>query len=221
MLEHGVIHVLIVDDHPLIRKGLSAVLGIAEDMEVVGEAVDGIEAVAKASQLKPDIILMDIMMPHKNGIEAILEIKNDNPQTNILVLTSFDQDEQILSAIKAGAIGYLLKDSTPNTLLQAIRDVSQGKPSMHPNVALRLIDELKRPLDLPLIEEPLTERELNVLGLLAQGFTNHEICVKLSISERTAAAHVSNILSKLHLTNRTQAALYAQNKRKGLPSSES
>ncbi|MEI7989053.1 MAG: response regulator transcription factor [Chloroflexota bacterium] len=221
MIQPKVIGVLIVDDHTLVRRGLSAIIETTLDIAVVGEAADGMEAVAKAAQLQPDVILMDIVMPRKNGIEATLDIKQANPDTNILVLTSFDQADQVFPAIKAGAIGYLLKDATPDELLRAIRDVSQGKPSLHPNVALRLIHELKKPVDLSPVVEPLTERELEVLNLLAEGFTNRAICTKISISERTVGTHVSNILSKLHLANRTQAALYAQGKSKGASRAES
>jgi NarL family two-component system response regulator LiaR len=153
-------------------------------------------------------------MPHKDGLAAIQEIKAEKPEARILVLTSFSDDDKVFAAIKAGALGYLLKDSSPQQLLQAIQDVYRGQSSLHPTIALKLIRELNQPPDLPPTEEPLTEREVETLRLVAQGLTNQEIAAGLSISERTVGKHVSNILEKLHLANRTQAALYAL--RKGL-----
>ena len=218
--EQETISVLIVDDHAVVREGLRALITIKPGMEVVGEAADGEQAVQRARSLRPDVILLDMVMPRKNGIEAITEIKQENPEARILVLTSFADDAQVFPAIKAGALGYLLKDSSPQELLQAIRDVYQGKSSLHPNIALKLIQELNRPAqDLPPTEEPLTERELEVLRLVAQGLPNQEISEILVISERTVGTHVSNILGKLHLANRTQAALYAL--RRGLAALDS
>lgn len=211
------IRILITDDHAVVREGLRALIGIQSEMEVVGEAEDGNGAVELARSLQPDVILLDLVMPNKNGIEAIQEIKGENPDAHILVLTSFADDAQVFPAIKAGALGYLLKDSSPQELLSAIRDVHGGKPSLHPNIALKVIQELNRPAqDLPPTEEPLTDRELDVLSLVAKGLSNLEISEKLVISERTVGTHVSNILDKLHLANRTQAALYAL--RKGIAS---
>jgi len=178
-------------------------------MVVVGEAADGIEAVQQACALLPDVILLDMVMPGMNGLEAITEIKHKCPEANILVLTSFSDDETVFPAIKAGALGYLLKNTTPERLLNAIRDVHQGKPSMSSDIANKLMRELQRTSDLPPTEEPLTEREMDVLRLVAQGLTNQEIAEKLVIGEGTVRTHVSNILGKLHLANRTQAALYA------------
>lgn len=155
-------------------------------------------------------------MPHKDGLAAINDIIQDNPDARILVLTSFDDDDRVFSAIKAGALGYLLKDSSPQQLLEAIRDVYHGRSSLHPTIALKVIRELNQPSDLPPTEEPLTEREVETLRLIAQGLTNQEIAEQLTISERTVGKHVSNILDKLHLANRTQAALYAL--RRGLAS---
>jgi NarL family two-component system response regulator LiaR len=155
------------------------------------------------------VILLDIVMPRMDGVTAIRKIKRENPDARILVLTSFAEDAQIFPAIKAGALGYLLKDSSPGELIQAIRDVHAGKASLHPTVALKMIHEFNQPSDLPPTEEPLTEREMQVLKLVAQGYSNQEIAHRLTISERTAGTHVSNILGKLHLANRTQAALYA------------
>lgn len=203
------IRILIADDHPIVRRGLSSLLEIKSGMELVGEAVDGIEAVEMAVSLKPDVILMDMVMPRKSGLEAIYDIKQENPDARILVITSFAEDDKVFPAIKAGALGYLLKDSGPEALLQAIRDVYQGKSSLHPTIARKLIRELNQPSNLPPTDEPLTSRELEVLRYVARGLSNQEISDKLVISEGTVRIHVSNILSKLHLANRTQAALYA------------
>ena len=203
------IRILITDDHAIVREGLRTLIGTEPGMEVVGEAVDGVEAVQKACNLKPDVILLDIVMPRMNGLEAIHEIKRECPEAHILVLTSFSDNEMVFPAIKAGAIGYLLKNTTPERLLQAIRDVHQGKPSMSSDIASKLMLELQHPSDLPPTEEPLTEREMDVLRLVAQGLTNQEIAESLVIGVGTVRTHVSNILAKLHLANRTQAALYA------------
>jgi NarL family two-component system response regulator LiaR len=155
-------------------------------------------------------------MPRKDGIGAIREIKQENPAARILVLTGFAEDERVFAAIKAGALGYLLKDSSPMELIEAIRAVYRGEPSLSPTIALKLVRELCRPAGLPLTEEPLTGREVEVLKLVAQGLSNQELADRLIISERTVGAHISTILSKLHLANRTQAALYAP--REGLVS---
>lgn len=208
------IHILIADDHAVVRHGLRALITTEPDMELVGEATDGVEAVDLALKLKPDVILMDMAMPRKTGLEAILDIMRTDPQARILVLTSFAEDEQVFPAIKAGAAGYLLKDTAPRELLQAIRDVQNGLVSLHPTIARKLVGELKRPADLPPAPDPLTEREVQVLALVARGLSNQEIADQLFIGERTVRTHISNILGKLHLANRTQAALYAQ--REGL-----
>jgi NarL family two-component system response regulator LiaR len=203
------IRLLIADDHTLVRAGLCALISTEPGMEVVGEAADGVEAVLKARSLRPDIILLDLVMPRQGGIEAIAEIKAEDPEARILVLTSFADDDKVFPAIKAGALGYLLKDSSPQQLLQAIRDVHRGESALDPAIARKLIRELNQPPDLPRTEEPLTAREAEVLRLVAQGLSNQEIAERMVVSERTVRTHVSNILSKLHLANRTQAALYA------------
>jgi NarL family two-component system response regulator LiaR len=206
------IRILIADDHAVVREGLRALIETEPGMTLVGEAADGVEAVQKSRALEPDVTLLDLVMPRKGGIEAIREIKEQNPKARILVITSFAEDEKVFPAIKAGAQGYLLKDASPRELLRAIRDTHHGQPSMHPTIARKLMREIQRAPELPLAEEPLTEREVEVLGLVAQGFTNQEIADRLFVSERTVRSHVSNVLSKLHLANRTQAALYALRK---------
>lgn len=203
------IRVLIADDHAVVREGLRSVISTDPGMRLVGEAIDGVEAVKKARSLQPDVIVVDLVMPGQDGIEAIRQMKGENPDARILVLTGFCEDETVFAAIRAGAVGYLLKDSSAQTLLQAIGDASRGESSLQPAVARKLIRKLNRASDLPSAEEPLTEREVDVVSLVARGLSNREIADTLVISERTVRTHVTNILGKLHLTNRTQAALYA------------
>lgn len=204
------IRVLLTDDHAIVRKGVRALLATERDIQVVGEACNGAEAVAQAEALRPDVILMDLVMPKLDGIEATRQITTRLPGMHILVLTSFAADEKVFPAIKAGALGYLLKDSGPEELVDAIRRVNRGEPSLEPSIARKVLMELSHPpKQQPLTADPLTEREFDVLRLIAKGCSNKDIAMKLSVSDLTVRTHVSNILSKLHLASRTQAALYA------------
>jgi two-component system, NarL family, response regulator LiaR len=200
------IRVLIADDHPFVRHGLRTYLDTLDDLEVVGEASHGAEAVELAGRLVPDVVLMDLVMPELDGVEATRRIKASSPATKVIVLTSFDDDEKVFPAIKAGAAGYLLKDVHPAELAEAVRKASRGEALLAPSVAARLMQEVsgERPPD-----AGLTERELEVLRLLARGMSNKLIAHELVVSEKTVKTHVSNILAKLHLADRTQAALYA------------
>jgi NarL family two-component system response regulator LiaR len=202
------IQVLIVDDQAIVRKGICALLAEVEDIEVVGEASNGREAVAQAKSLHPDVILMDLVMPDMDGIEATRRITQEL-DARVLVLTSFVGDDKVFPAIKAGALGYLLKDSEPNDLLQAIRQVCRGEPSLHPAIARKVLQEIKQPPESPPTPDPLSDRELEVLRLVAKGMGNKEIAEHLVVTEATVRSHVSNILGKLHLANRVQATLYA------------
>jgi len=207
--EDSLIRVLVVDDHAIIRKGIRAVLEIVTDIELVGEAENGVQAIQLDRELHPDVILMDLMMPEMDGIACIRQIKDQRSAARILVLTNFAGEEMIFPAIKAGAMGYHLKDSSPETLIEAIRQVNQGVASLHPSIAKKLLEELQHVDKQPLADEPLTQREVEVLRLIAQGYENKDIAEKLVISDATVRTHVSNILGKLHLASRTQAALYA------------
>jgi len=203
------IRVLIVDDHTIVRKGIRALLAEIAGIEVVGEADNGQEAVTQAETLHPDVILMDLAMPKMDGIEATRQIKASQPESRILVMTSFAADDKVFPAIKAGALGYLLKESAPEDLVQAIRQIHRGESSLHPTIARKVLQEITRPPDRPPTPNPLTEREAEVLRLVAQGLSNQDIARKLNISDPTVRTHVSNIMSKLHLATRIQAALYA------------
>ncbi len=206
-----IIKVLITDDQAIVRKGIRALLATEPDIEVIGEAENGEEALNKVEKLRPNVILMDLKMPGMDGIEAIGYITANWPEARILVLTSFATDDKVFPAIKAGALGYLLKDSSPEALVQAIHQVHRGESSLHPTIARKVLKELSRP---PAPEKlptsaPLTKREVEVLQLVSRGLNNQRIAIRLGISETTVRMYVNNILSKLHLASRTQAALYA------------
>jgi NarL family two-component system response regulator LiaR len=210
------IEILLVDDHEVVRRGIGALLATEPGVNVVGEAADGEEAILRETDLKPDVILMDLEMPGVGGIEAIERIVQSNSEARILVLTSFAADDKVFPAIKAGASGYLLKDTGPEDLIEAIQQVFRGESSLHPTIARKLLTEVSQPSSGKQTIDPLTERELEVLLLIAKGKSNQEIADELVISEATVRTHVSNILGKLHLASRTQAALYAL--REGLAS---
>jgi len=209
------IRILLVDDHAIVRKGIMALLATEKNLQVVGEAGNGEEAILQAKALDPDVILMDLVMPEMDGIQAIQKIKAWKPDTRILVLTSFVEDSKVFPAIKAGALGYLLKDSDPADLVQAIQRVYRGEAWLHPMIARKVLKELTATTAKELSERSkehsvtLTERETEVLRLVAQGLSNQEIADRLVLSEATVRTHVSSLLNKLHLASRTQAALYA------------
>ena len=203
------IRVLIAEDHPIMRQGLGVVLDAYEDLAPVGEAENGEQAVQLAQELKPDVIVMDIQMPVKDGITAIQEISNLGLKTRILILTSYPDDDKVFQAIKAGAMGYFLKETRSEDLAEAIRLVQHGEVALPPAIARKLMQEIKEPTETMTPEEALTPREIEILRYLARGFSNQEIAGELDISITTVATHVRNILGKLHLANRTQAALYA------------
>ncbi len=201
------LRILIADDHAIVREGLEAILSTQSDLALVGIATNGLEAVSLAEKLHPDVILIDLVMPQMDGLAAIEAIRATDPQAHILVLTSFADDERVFPAIKAGAMGYLLKDTLPQDLLQAIREVAQGKVSLHPEIARRMVREINNPAERRL--NALTERELETLCLIAEGLSNQEIAAAMGIHENTVAKYVSALLGKLGLSSRTQAALYA------------
>jgi len=205
------IAVLIVDDHPVVRQGLRTLLELQDDLEIAGEAADGAEAVELVRGRPPDVVLMDLVMPGLDGIDATRAIRATSPATRVIVLTSFAEDDKIFPAIKAGAAGYLLKDARTQELADAIRRVHAGEALLHPKVAARLMQEVSggQAAEASTAAELLTERELDVLRLLARGLSNKLIARELFVAEKTVKTHVSNILAKLHLTDRTQAALYA------------
>lgn len=211
------ISVLIVDDHPVVRQGLRTFLETQQDLEIIGEAVNGEDAIVQIRDAVPDVVLMDLVLPGIDGIEATRQAREASPATKVIVLTSFADDERVFPAIKAGAAGYLLKDVEPSQLAEAIRAVQRGEALLHPTVAAKLMqevsaDERRAP------GGDLTDRELEVLRLIARGMSNREIAGELTVSEKTVKTHVSNILAKLHLADRTQAALYAV--RRGLAPNE-
>jgi DNA-binding NarL/FixJ family response regulator len=214
-----VIRVLIADDHAVVREGLRAFLALQEDIEVVAEAADGEAAVSAVERLTPDVALVDLVMPRVDGIEAIKRMRALRPETRVIVLTSFVDEDKMLPAVRAGAAGYLLKDVQPQELVGAIRTVHGGGTLLHPTVVEELVREVSRDGGRAPADNPLTEREREVLALIARGRANKAIAFELGVAEKTVKTHVSNILAKLNLTDRTQAALYAV--REGLVDPES
>jgi NarL family two-component system response regulator LiaR len=202
------ISLVIVDDHAIVRQGLRTYLELQPDIEVVGEASDGREALEVVRDTLPDIVLMDLVMPHVDGVEATRTITMLSPSSRVIVLTSFSEDEKVFASIKAGAQGYLMKDVLPQELVRAIRTVHRGEAQLDPEIARKLMQEFTNPQPAT-PKHDLTERELEVLRLIAQGKSNKDISEDLVLSEKTVKTHVSNILQKLHLTDRTQAAVYA------------
>jgi DNA-binding NarL/FixJ family response regulator len=214
-----VIRVLIADDHAVVREGLRGFLALQDDIEVVGEAGDGQEAVAAVASLEPDVALIDLVMPNVDGLEAIERIRASNAATRVIVLTSFADEDKMLPAVRAGAVGYLLKDLDPQELVAAIRTVHGGETLLHPAVIRELVREVAGDEREPRAENPLTRREREVLALIAHGRANKAIAFELGVAEKTVKTHVSNILGKLGVSDRTQAALYAV--REGLVDHES
>jgi NarL family two-component system response regulator LiaR len=203
------ISVLLIDDHRVVRQGLRDFLELDEHIEVVGEASSGEEGIALARELLPDVVLMDLVMNGMDGVEATRRLTAISPSSRVIVLTSFAEDNKIFPAIKAGAISYLLKDISPEDLAEAIYAAQRNEAVLHPDVATRLMQEFSTPRSADTALDQLTEREMEVLRLIAQGKSNKEIADTLVISEKTVKTHVSNLLSKLHLADRTQAAIYA------------
>lgn len=204
------ITVLIVDDHELVRQGARGYLEAQPDIEVVAESESGADAVNKAREHVPDVVLMDLVMPGMDGVEATRKVKDISPRTQIIILTSFHEDENIFSALQAGAISYMLKDIKAIELVEAIRRAAKGEATLHPRVAARLITQFShRETDKINLFSELTEREIEVLTLIAKGYPNQKIADNLVITVGTVKSHVSNILSKLHLADRTQAAVFA------------
>lgn len=202
--------VLLVDDHAMVRQGVKAFLATQPDLRVVGEAGSGAESIALAGQLIPDVVLMDLVMAGMDGVEATRQLKRVSPRSQVIVLTSYHEDEHIFPALKAGALSYLLKDIGPNDLADAIRKAAQGEAILHPRVAARVIKEMQSGhTETPNVFHELSDREMEVLKLIAAGMSNAEIAEKLVLSEKTVKGHVSNILSKLQLVDRTQAAVFA------------
>ncbi len=204
------ISLLITDDHALVRQGIRAFLELQPDLMVIGEADSGEAAVRMAAELAPDVALMDLVMPGIGGVEATRQVKQVSPHTQIIVLTSYHEDEYIFPALRAGALSYVLKDVGPDELAETVRRAARGESVLHPRVAARVVQELRGARrDTPNLFTDLSDRELEVLRLIADGLSNAEIAAKLVISEKTVKGHVSNILGKLHMMDRTQAAVYA------------
>lgn len=208
------ITVLIVDDHDVVRQGVRAFLEAQPDLNIVGEAASGEEAIRLVQEHIPDVVLMDLVMPGMNGVEATREVKRISPRTQVVVLTSYHEDEHIFPALRAGAISYTLKDIRSGELAEIVRKAVQGESVLHPRVAARVIQEVREAKQsVPPAFADLTERELDVLRLIAEGYSNTAIAEKLVLSEKTVKGHVSNILSKLHMVDRTQAAVFAWQQR--------
>ena len=208
-MEAKPVSILIVDDHEVVRRGMRAILEATPDMQVVGEAASGEQAVAMTRTSAPDVVLMDLIMPGMDGLEATRQIKKLSPRTQVVVLTSYDQDEYIFPALQAGATSYILKDMKMDSLADAIRKAARGEATLHPRVAMRVIKNLRGELPSETKLSGMTGRELDVLKMIAHGLSNTQIAQALVISEYTVKGHVSNILSKLQLSDRTQAAVYA------------
>lgn len=209
LYQPSTIRVLIADDHTIVRRGIKALLAQTDDVQVVGEAVNGLEAVRLSQQLDPDVILMDLLMPIMDGIQATRQITALQPHVRVLVLTSFVHDDKVFSAIKTGALGYLLKESEPSELIRSIHRVHRGEPSLDPSIARKIMREIQEEPSIKLTTDPLTARELEVLQLLAKGLSNEEIADRLVVAEVTIRTHISHLLAKLHLASRVQVALYA------------
>jgi NarL family two-component system response regulator LiaR len=211
------IRVLLVDDHAVVRQGLRMFINMQKDMEVVAEGANGAEAVELSARFNPDVILLDLLMPQMDGVEATRKILEHNPHSRVLILSSFGEDDKVFPAIRAGAQGYLLKDIQPRELVQAIRETYQGKAQLHPDIARRLMQAIsaetatsdQKPAPLPKELQDLTDREREVLEYIAEGLSNREIAEKMVISEKTVKTHVSNVLDKLGLEDRTRAAIWA------------
>lgn len=203
------IRVLVVDDQTVVREGLVAILANYPEVEVIGQAADGNQALGIIRQEKPNVVLLDLQMPGLDGLATIPKIREIAPSTRIMVVTSFADSDKVYQAIKSGALGYILKDATREQLVQAIQDVAQGRASLQPSIAVKLIQEINHPSESKVTADPLTRRELETIRLIARGMSNQEIAAELVVNERTIAKYVSSILDKLHLANRTQAALYA------------
>jgi NarL family two-component system response regulator LiaR len=205
----GSARVMLVDDHAVVRQGLRTFLDLQDDITVVGEAKDGVEALQLVQELEPEVVLMDLVMPRMDGIETVRRMKALRPHIQIIVLTSFGDDQKVFAAIRAGATGFLLKDISPQDLAMAIHAARRGEASLAPGIATKLLQEIAIGSNPAAEEHTLTEREYAVLALIAQGRSNKQISEELTISEKTVKTHVSNILTKLHLEDRTQAAIYA------------